>query len=84
MQVCNKILLKQKKGHIAFLDPELVNEKTCGGMEGNKVEDLTITLVAIFEAFKMNNKTEILLAYNCKYVLSTLNFLLLFLVLIIR
>jgi len=84
MQVCSKILLKQKKGHIAFLDPELVNEKTCEGMEGNKVEDLTITLVAIFEAFKMNNKTKILLAYNCKYAFSALIFMLLFLVTIIR
>jgi len=84
MQVCSKILLKQKKGHIAFLDPELVNEKTCEGKEGNKVEDLTLTLVAIFEAFKMNNKTEILLAYNCKYVFSALIFMLLFLVTIIH
>ena len=63
---------------MSFLDPELVNEKTCGGMEGNKVEDLTVRLVAIFEAFKMNNKTEILQAYNCKYVFSALIFMLLF------
>jgi hypothetical protein len=38
------------------LDPELVNEKTCGGMHGNKVEDLTSTFVKIFEEFKMNKK----------------------------
>jgi len=76
--MCNKILLKQKKRSYSLLGPELVNEKTCGGMEGNKVEDLTVTLVAIFDAFKMNNKTEILQAYNCKYVFSALIFMLLF------
>jgi hypothetical protein len=59
-----KYYLNRKNTHIAFLDPKLVNEKTCEGKEGNKVEDLTVTLVAIFKAFKMNNKTEILLAYN--------------------
>jgi hypothetical protein len=47
-------------------------------MHGNKVEDLTVTLTAIFEAFKMNNKTEILLAYNCEYVFSALIFMLVF------
>jgi hypothetical protein len=48
------------------------------------MKDRTVTLVAIFEAFKMNNKTEILLAYNCQYVFSALIFMLLFLVTIIR
>ena len=66
------------------MDPELVNEKTCVGMHGNKVEDLMVTLVAIFAAFKVNNKTEILLAYNYKYVFSALIFMLLFLVTIIH
>ena len=65
---------------MSFLDPELVNERTCGGMHGNKVEDLTETMTAIFENFKMSNKTEILLAYNCKYVSSALIFMLVFLV----
>jgi hypothetical protein len=73
-----------RKNDIAFLDPELVNEKTCGGMHGNKVEDLTVTLVVIFKAFKMNNKTEILIAYNYNNVFSVLIFMLLFLVTIIR
>ena len=82
--MCNKILLKQKKRSYSLLGPELVNEKTCGGMYENKVGDLTVTLVAIFEAFKKNNKIEILLAYNCKYVFSALIFMLLFLVMIIR
>ena len=63
---------------MSFLDPELVNKKTCGGMYGNKVEDLTETLTAIFENFKMSNKTEILLAYNCEYVFFALIFMLLF------
>ena len=80
----SKIFLKQKNAHIAFLDPELVNEKICGGMHGNKVEDLMVTLVAIFKAFKMNNKTKILLAYNYKYAFSALIFMLLFLVTIIH
>jgi hypothetical protein len=45
---------------MSFLDPELVNERRCGGMYENKVEDLTETLTAIFKNFKMNNKTEII------------------------
>ena len=63
---------------MSFLDPELVNKRTCGGIQGNKVEDLMVTLVAIVEAFKMNNKTKILLAYSCKYVFSALIFMLIF------
>ena len=63
---------------MSFLDPELVNERTCRGMHGNKVEDLTETLTAIFKNFKMRNKTKILLAYNCEYVLSTFIFMLVF------
>ena len=63
---------------MSFLDPELVNKKTCGGMYGNKVEDLTETLTAIFENFKMSNKTKILLAYNYEYVFFALIFLLVF------
>ena len=63
---------------MSFLDPELINERTCGGMHENKVEDLTETLTAIFENFKISNKTEILLAYNCEYVFSAFNFMLLF------
>jgi hypothetical protein len=47
------------------------------------MEDLTVTLVAIFEAFKMNNKTKILLAYNYKHVFFALIFMLHFLVMII-
>ena len=61
---------------MSFLDPELINERTCGGMHENKVEDLTETLTAIFENFKMSNKTEILLDYNCEYVFSALIFML--------
>ena len=79
-----KYCLNRKNAHIAVLDPELVNQKRCGGIEGNKVEDLMVPLVAIFEAFNMNNKTKILLAYNCKYGFSALIFMLLFLVMIIR
>jgi len=63
---------------MSFLDPELVNERTCGGMHGNKVEDLMETLTAIFKNFKMSNKTKILLAYNCEYVFSALIFMLVF------
>ena len=69
---------------MSFLDPELVNERTCGGMYGNKVEDLTKTLTAIFENFKTSSKTEILLAYNYEYVFSAFNFMLFFFVKIIR
>ena len=63
---------------MSFMDPELVNERTCRGMHGNKVEDLTGTLTVIFENFKMSNKTEILLAYNCEHVFSALIFMLVF------
>ena len=69
---------------MSFLDPELVNERTCGGMYGNKVEDMMETLTGIFEIFKMSNKTEILLAYNCEYVFSALILCLFFVVTIIR
>ena len=37
---------------MSFLDPKLVNERTCGGMHGNKVKDLTETLTTIFEKFQ--------------------------------
>ena len=63
---------------MSFLDPELVNGRTYRGMHGNKVEDLTKTLTAILKKFKMSNKTEILLAYNCEYVFSALIFMLVF------
>ena len=63
---------------MSFMDPELVNERTCGGKHGNKVKYLTETLTAIFENFKMSNKTEILLAYNCEYVFFALIFMLVF------
>ena len=63
---------------MSFLDPELINKRTYGGMHGNKVEDLIETLTAIFKNFKMSNKTKILLAYNCEYVFSAFNFILLF------
>ena len=68
---------------MSFLDPKLVNEKTSGSMHGNKVDDLMSTLIAIFEQFKMNNKTKILLAYNYEYMFSALIFMLVFLVMII-
>ena len=63
---------------MSFLDPELVNERTCRGMHGNKVEDLTEILTAIFKNFKMSNKTKILLSYNYEYVFSALIFILVF------
>ena len=63
---------------MSFLDPELVNERTCRSMRGNKLEDLTETLTVIFENFKMSKKNEILLAYNCEYVFSALIFMLVF------
>ena len=43
------------------------------------MEDLKERLIAVFDEFKMKNKTHILLAYNCEYVFSALNFMLLFL-----
>ena len=63
---------------MSFLDPKLVHERTCRGMHGNKVDDLMSTLIAIFEQFKMNNKTKILLAYNYEYMFSALIFMLVF------
>ena len=47
-------------------------------MHRNKVEDLTETLTAIFENFKMSSKTEILLAYNYEYMFSALILMLVF------
>ena len=63
---------------MSFLDPELINERTHEGMHGNKVEDLSETLTAIFKNFKMSNKTKILLAYNHEYVFSALIFMIVF------
>ena len=48
------------------------------------MEDLKVRLIAVFDEFKMKNKTHILLAYNCEYVFSSFNFMLLFFVKIIR
>ena len=35
-------------------------------------------LIAVFDEFTMKNKTHILPAYNCEYVFSAFNFMLLF------
>jgi hypothetical protein len=74
MQVYIKILLEKKVRSYVFLGPR-ASER---GIHGNKVEDLTSTLIAIFEQFKMNNETKILLTYNCEYVFSALIFMLVF------
>ena len=71
-------ILKSKWDNIGFLDPLRVNEKTCLGLHGCDVEDLKQRLIAVFDEFKMKNKTHILLAYNCEYVFSAFNFMLLF------
>ena len=78
-----KHCLYRKYAHVAFLDPERVNEKICGGVHGCDVEDLTSRLIEVSEQFKMHNKTNILLTYNYEYVFSALIFML-FLVKIIR
>ena len=62
-----------------LLDPLRVNERTCLGLHGCDVEDLKQRLIAVFDEFKMNNKTHILLAHNYEYVFSAFNFMLLFL-----
>ena len=73
-------ILKSKWDNIGFLDPLRVNEKICLGLHGCDVEDLKERLIAVFDEFKMKNKTHILLAYNREYVFSAFNFMLLFLV----
>ena len=78
MQVCSKTLLQNKVRSHVFPRPQASQPENMQGMHGNKVEDLTKTLTVIFENFKMSNKTEILLAYNCEYVFSAFNFMLLF------
>ena len=72
-------ILKSKWDNISFLDPLRVNEKTCLGLHGCDVDDLKERLIAVFDEFKMKNKTHILLAYNCEYVFPAFNFMLLFL-----
>ena len=42
------------------------------------MEDLKERLIAVFDEFKMKNKTHILLAYNYEYVFSALIFMLVF------
>ena len=82
--IANFCILKSKWDNIGFLDPLRVNEKTCLGLHGCDVEDLKQRLIAVFDEFKMKNKTHILLAYNYEYVFSAFNFMLLFFVKIIR
>ena len=43
------------------------------------MEELKQRLIAVFDEFKMKSKTHILLAYDCEYVFSTFNFMLIFL-----
>ena len=69
---------KNKWDNIGFLDPGRVSEKTCLGLHECDVEDLKERLIVVFDEFKMKNKAHILLAYNCEYVFSTFNFMLLF------
>ena len=71
-------ILKSKWDNIDFLDPLRVNEKTCLGLHGCDVEDLKARLIAVFDEFKMKNKTHILLAYNYEYVFSAFNFMFFF------
>ena len=71
-------ILKSKWDNIGFLDPRRVNEKTYLGLYGCDVEDLKERLIAVFDEFKMKNKTHILLAYNYEYVFSAFTFMLLF------
>ena len=71
-------ILKSKWDNIGFLDPLRVNEKTSLGLHGCDVEDLKERLIAVFDEFKMKNKTHILSAYNCEYAFSVFNFMLLF------
>ena len=71
--------IKSKWDNIGFLDPERVNEKTCLGLHVCDMEDLKERLIAVFDEFKMKNKTHILLVYNYEYVFSAFNFMLLFL-----
>jgi hypothetical protein len=54
----SQILLKQKIHSYSLLDLEQVNEKTCRGIHGCDVEDLTTRLVEVFEKFKMNKKNS--------------------------
>ena len=77
MILCKSIakfcILKRKWDNIGFLDPMRVNERTrCD------VEDLKQRLIAVFDEFTMKKKTHILLTYNCEYVFSAFNFMLLF------
>ena len=53
-------ILKSKWDNIGFLDPLQANEKTCLGHHGCDVEDLKERLIAVFDEFKMKNKTHIL------------------------
>ena len=72
-------ILKSKWDYIGFLDPIRVNERTCLGLYGCDVKDLKQRLIAVFDKFMMKKKTHILIAYNCEYVFSVFNFMLIFL-----
>ncbi|OEL31246.1 hypothetical protein BAE44_0007735 [Dichanthelium oligosanthes] len=55
----------ENKTDIAFLDPMIVNENTCKGINSNPHE----TVMNLLKVFKScEDKDSILLAYNCVYM----------------
>jgi len=73
-----KWCLKKQLSNIDFLDPIFVNETTC---TASGEDDYVLTSLKIeFERMFRNNKTNVLLPYNCEYVFSTLILVFLFLI----
>ena len=62
---------KAKYHHIRFMDPIIVNEKTCRGNKGYDKAHMKELLTTAIKGFLKQKKMNILLAYNCEYVFSS-------------
>jgi hypothetical protein len=62
---------KAKLFQIGFLDPIIVNEKTCRGDVGYDKAHMTGMVTIAIKAFVEQKKMNILLDYNCRYVFSS-------------
>jgi hypothetical protein len=56
---------------VRFLDPMIVNEKTCRGDLGYDKAHMTDVVTTTVKGFVKQGKTNIFLAYNCEYVFSS-------------
>jgi hypothetical protein len=61
----------KKLFHIGFLDPMIVNERTCRGDLGYDKAHMTDVVTMVVKGFIEQGKKNIFLAYNCEYMFSS-------------